>query len=108
MKHQIGRRQFNKLLASAGIATVSIPFVGGQALAASGEDLHVFTFDIYMEPELHTGFVESHGALPRFSIFGDLQEAFLKLAGGFKPDVTMTGFESIPVSYTHLTLPTKA
>ena len=95
MKHQIGRRQFNKLLASAGIATVSIPFVGGQALAASGEDLHVFTFDIYMEPELHTGFVESYGALPRFSIFGDLQEAFLKLAGGFKPDVTMTGFESI-------------
>ena len=35
MKHQIGRRQFNKLLASAGIATVSIPFVGGQALAAN-------------------------------------------------------------------------
>ena len=95
MKHKIGRRQFSKLLASAGIATVSIPLVGRRAQAASGEDLQVFTFDVYMAPELHPGFAESYGTLPRFSIFGDLQEAFLKLAAGFKPDVTMTGFESI-------------
>jgi spermidine/putrescine transport system substrate-binding protein len=91
----IGRRQFNKLLASLGIVTVSVPLVGRPALAASGEDLQVFTFDVYMAPELHPGFAEAYGALPRFSIFGDLQEAYLKLAAGFKPDVTMTGFESI-------------
>ena len=95
MRNSIGRRKFNKLLASAGIATASVPLVGHPALAASGEDLQVFTFDVYMAPELHPGFAEAHGALPRFSIFGDLQEAYLKLAAGFKPDVTMTGFESI-------------
>jgi spermidine/putrescine transport system substrate-binding protein len=95
MRNSVGRRQFNKLLASAGIATASVPLVGRPALAASGEDLQVFTFDVYMAPELHPGFAEAYGALPRFSIFGDLQEAFLKLAAGFKPDVTMTGFESI-------------
>jgi spermidine/putrescine transport system substrate-binding protein len=95
MKHKIGRRQFSKLLASLGIATVSVPLVGRRAQAASGEDLQVFTFDVYMAPELHSGFAESYGTLPRFSIFGDLQEAFLKLVAGFKPDVTMTGFESI-------------
>jgi spermidine/putrescine transport system substrate-binding protein len=95
MRNSVGRRQFNKLLASAGIATASVPLVGRPALAASGEDLQVFTFDVYMAPELHSSFVEAYGALPRFSIFGDLQEAYLKLAAGFKPDVTMTGFESI-------------
>lgn len=95
MQQGIGRRQFSKLLAALGIATASVPLVGRRAQAAGGQDLHVFTFDVYMAPELQASFVETYGSLPQFSIFGDLQEAYLKLAAGFKPDVTMTGFESI-------------
>ena len=52
-KQGVGRRQFNKLLASMGIATATIPFIGSQPVLAAGNDLHVFTFDIYEAPELH-------------------------------------------------------
>jgi spermidine/putrescine transport system substrate-binding protein len=91
---KLSRRTMLKTLASVGIATVTVPLVRRKAKAGS-DDLVVFTWDVYAVPEMYGSYFETYGKAPEFSYFGDLQEAFIKLQTGYKPDVATTGFESI-------------
>ena len=56
--------------------------------AAQDEDLLVFDYPGFENPEFHAGYIETHGASPSFAFFGDEEEAFQKLVSGFEADVT--------------------
>jgi len=60
------------------------------AAAASAQDADLLVFDYpgFENPDYHQGYIETHGASPTFSFFGDEEEAFQKLVSGFQADVT--------------------
>ena len=56
------------------------------AFAADGE-LTVFDWAGFEEPSIFQAYVEKHGDNPTFAFYGDDDEAFQKMASGFKADV---------------------
>ena len=58
------------------------------AASAQDQDLLVFDYPGFENPEFHQSYTEAHGMSPSFSFFGDEEEAFQKLVSGFKADVT--------------------
>ena len=88
---KLNRRQVNQILASVGVATVSVPLTGNWAHAAT--NLTLFTWAVYDSPELHPAYIEKYGSTPRVSLFADNDEAMTKLRAGFTSDV------SVPTSY---------
>ena len=56
------------------------------ALAAD-PDLTVFDWAGFEEPSIFQGYVDEYGDNPTFAFYGDDDEAFQKLASGFKADV---------------------
>ena len=81
----IGRRTTLKLLGSTGLALVSIPILGRRAQAA--DDLLVFDWAGYDVPELHQEYIAKYGASPTIALFGDDEEAYLKVSGGYQVDL---------------------
>ena len=67
-------------------ATTAILVAG--ATAAGAQDLLVFDYAGFELPEFHQTYVEAHGGSPRFTFFGDEEEAFQKLRSGFRADVS--------------------
>ena len=63
---------------------------------ASDEELVVFDWAGYEEPNFHQDYITKHGDSPTFSFFGDEEEAFQKLRAGFKADVAHPCAQSIP------------
>ncbi|MEX0809074.1 MAG: extracellular solute-binding protein [Dongiaceae bacterium] len=84
---KLSRRQINKILASVGIATVSVPLTGNWARADT--NLKVFTWAVYDTPELHPAYVEKYGTSPSVSVFADNDEAITKLQSGFESDISV-------------------
>ncbi|MEX0807534.1 MAG: extracellular solute-binding protein [Dongiaceae bacterium] len=82
---RIGRRTVLQLLGSTGLAFVSIPVINGRALAA--DDLLVFDWAGYDVPELHQDYIKKYGASPTIALFGDDEEAYLKVSGGYEVDL---------------------
>ena len=85
---KISRREFSKILASVGVATVALPLVPSTASAAPEDHPNVFTWEGYEAKEQHGKYFEKHGEYPNFSIFGDEEEAFAKIRAGAHFDVT--------------------
>ncbi|MDB6176011.1 extracellular solute-binding protein [Paracoccus sp. Z330] len=56
------------------------------ALAADPE-FTVFDWAGFEEPEIFQGYIDKHGDSPTFAFYGDDDEAFQKVASGFKADV---------------------
>ena len=81
------RRDVNRVLASVGIATVSVPLAGNWAHAET--NLYLFTWAVYDSPELHPAYIEKYGATPNVSFFADNDEAFTKLQAGYPSDVAV-------------------
>ncbi|MRX50503.1 extracellular solute-binding protein [Paracoccus sp. S-4012] len=69
------------LLASTAVLALGVP-----ALAADPE-LTVFDWAGFEEPAIFQGYIDQHGDSPTFSFYGDDDEAFQKLASGFRADV---------------------
>ncbi len=82
------RRQFNSVLASAGIATVMLPVFSGPAKAAAADHPNVFTWEGWDANEHHGEYFEKYGEYPNFTIFGDEEEAFAKVKAGAQFDVS--------------------
>lgn len=78
----LSRRDFVRLLAATGV-------VMGTSVrhAMAAEQPLVFTWATMDLPELFGPYVEKYGTSPNFSVFGDQDEAFLKLRSGFQADV---------------------
>ena len=85
---KMSRRQFNSVLASAGIATVMLPVFSGPAKAAAADHPNVFTWEGWDANEHHGEYFEKYGEYPNFSIFGDEEEAFAKVKAGAQFDVS--------------------
>ena len=69
------------LIGSAALALIALP-----ALAADPE-LLVLDWSGFEDPALLQGYVEKHGDIPTYSLFGDDDEAFQKVQAGFRADV---------------------
>ncbi len=85
---KMSRRQFNAILASAGVATVMLPVVSGSVRAAASDHPNVFTWEGWDANEHHGEYFEKYGEYPNFSIFGDEEEAFAKIRAGAQFDLT--------------------
>ena len=76
-----------KLLRSSAIALI----LSGMALAApvraADSELTVFDWAGFEEPVIFQGYIDKHGDSPTFAFYGDDDEAYQKLASGFKSDV---------------------
>lgn len=71
----------NALLASVAVCAIALP-----AMAAD-PDLIVFDWAGFEDENLIAGYVEKHGQMPTYAFFGDDDEAFQKVASGFRADV---------------------
>ena len=85
---KMSRRKFQSLLGSLGVATVTLPVWSGAARAAAEDHPNVFTWEGWDIPEHHQEYMDKHGELPNFSIFGDEEEAFAKIMAGARYDVS--------------------
>jgi spermidine/putrescine transport system substrate-binding protein len=64
---------------------------------ASAQSLTVFDYAGFENPAFHTRYTEEHGGSPEFAFFGDEEEAFQKLASGFRaPGTTHVCAGSVP------------
>lgn len=81
----LSRRDFGRALASLGLAATTLPLLPKMARAA--EEPTYFTWPGYDVPDLFQKYAEKHGAVPNFSLFGDEEEAFQKLRGGYQSDM---------------------
>ncbi|MEE9300690.1 MAG: extracellular solute-binding protein [Alphaproteobacteria bacterium] len=79
------RRDLNKGLAAAGLAMVTLPMIPRSARAA--DQPIIFTWGGYELPGFDPKYIEDHPEGPDFSLFGDEDEAFAKVAAGFTPDI---------------------
>lgn len=84
---KLNRRQINQILATVGIATVTVPVAGDWAQAAT--NLILYTWAVYDSPELHPAYIDQYGASPGASFFADNDEAVLKLQAGYAADVAV-------------------
>ncbi len=81
----LSRRQFNRMLAAAGLTTVTLPLIGRSARA---EDQAIyFTWSGYDDPGFFPGYVTKHGANPDMPVFADEEEALQKMRAGATYDV---------------------
>jgi spermidine/putrescine transport system substrate-binding protein len=89
------RRQFLARASALGLVTVG---AGGllRPARAQGSGLTVMDWTGYEVPELFQPFIEKHGSAPDITIFSDLEEAWQKIAGGFRPDVMHADHWQIP------------
>jgi spermidine/putrescine transport system substrate-binding protein len=69
------------LLASVAALVVALP------VAAADPDLVVFDWAGFEDQALIEAYVAKHGQMPTYALYGDDDEAFQKIASGFKADV---------------------
>lgn len=92
----ISRREFKKILASFGVAMVTVPY-GAAVRAATEDHPTIYTWEGWDSAGFHEAYIKKYGESPNFSLFGDEEEAFAKMRAGFKPDVTQPCSYKIPI-----------
>lgn len=93
---KMSRRAFTKNLLAAGVAVTAVPMASKSAMAAAEDQATYFTWGGYDIPELFGPYMEKHGELPNFSIFGASEEALTKMRGGFVVDVSHPCNQALP------------
>ncbi len=78
------------LIATAVALTLALP------ATAADPQLIVFDWAGFEEPSLIQDYVAKHGQMPTYSFFGDDDEAFQKVAAGFRPDVAHPCSAKVP------------
>ena len=66
---KMNRRDFNRALASVGLATITVPFAPGRARAAG--EINYFTWGGYDIAEIHQPYLDKYGGAPAYSLFGE-------------------------------------
>ncbi|MDE0307715.1 MAG: extracellular solute-binding protein [Albidovulum sp.] len=66
------------------------------AVWAADDGLVVLDWSAYDDENFFLGYIEKHGDMPVFSMFGEEEEAFQKLRAGFKADLTHPCSQSVP------------
>jgi spermidine/putrescine transport system substrate-binding protein len=88
---RLTRRDLNNALAASGLALAFAPVLPRSGRAASTDHPTVFTWAGLETPEMHGPYIRKYGESPNFAVYGDEEEAFVKLQGGFEADITMPG-----------------
>lgn len=83
---RLTRRAFTKTLGAVGLGMVTMPFI--PRMARAGEQALNFTWGGYELPGFYPRYIEKHGTIPDFSLFGDEDEALAKVMAGFRPDLS--------------------
>ncbi len=83
----LSRRDFNSILAAAGIAMVTMPVLSGRAMAAAADHPTYFTWGGWDDPAYHPAYVKKFGEPPNFATYGGSEEGFTKMRAGFIVDV---------------------
>ncbi len=91
----LSRREFNRAMAAAGLAAVTVPLVRRPARAAEEQAVY-FTWAEYDNPAFFPTYVQKHGANPEMPIFADEEEALQKLRAGATFDVVHPCNNSLP------------
>jgi spermidine/putrescine transport system substrate-binding protein len=86
---RLSRRDIAKAFAAAGVIMTTVPLSAVRRSALAQEEITLFTWTGYDDPEFYQKYVEMHGAAPTFALYGDEEEALLKMKGGYDPDVVM-------------------
>jgi len=86
---RLSRRDVAKGLASVGLAMAAVPLRPRLTLASPEEQPVCFTWAGYEVPEMHQEYIDKYGESPRFSLYGDEEEAEAKMRAGFHPDMAM-------------------
>ena len=95
MNSDISRRRLLAQASALGLASIGVSgFV--RAARAQGAGLTVMDWTGYEVPELHQPYIAKYGASPDITIFSDLEEAWQKVAAGFRPDVMHADHWQIP------------
>ncbi len=81
----MNRRDFNRALASVGLAAITVPFAPGAARAAG--EITYFAWGGYDDPNTHKDYSEKYGGSPAYGLFGDEEEALQKMRAGYQPDL---------------------
>jgi len=92
----LSRRQLLQRASALGIVSLGASGLMRPAQAA-GTGLTVMDWTGYEVPDLFQPYVKKYGAAPDITIFSDLEEAWQKIAGGFRPDVMHADHWQIPV-----------
>jgi len=88
----LGRREVMKC---AGAALAGVGAMVMSRASYAGQDLLVMDYTGYEVPDLHRPYIQKYGRSPGFSLFGDDDEAFLKVHSGFRADLIHIGTFSI-------------
>jgi spermidine/putrescine transport system substrate-binding protein len=92
---RLSRREFHRILASAGVALTTLPLISRTSRAA--DKLVYFTWGGYDQDGFMPGYAAKHGALPDMPLFGEEQEALTKLQAGFEVDVSHPCNNRVPI-----------
>ncbi|HUF86964.1 MAG TPA: extracellular solute-binding protein [Thermohalobaculum sp.] len=69
--------------------------ITGAGWASADDELVVFDWAGYEDPEFFQSYIEKHGGPPTFAFFGDEEEAFQKMRAGFTPDLAHPCAQSV-------------
>ena len=69
------------------LSTTAVAFLLATPAFAADPELTVFDWAGFEEPAIFQAYIDKHGDSPTFAFYGDDDEAFQKLASGFKADV---------------------
>ncbi|MEX2649948.1 MAG: extracellular solute-binding protein [Alphaproteobacteria bacterium] len=85
---KLSRREAHRILASFGVGMALAPTLTTGAAASPEDQPLFFTWAGYDSPEFMVHYVAKYGEEPRYTFFGDEDEAFNKMRSGFNPHVT--------------------
>ncbi|MEX1108375.1 MAG: extracellular solute-binding protein [Dongiaceae bacterium] len=85
---RLGRRDIMRIMASIGLASFILP-TGRTAALAQEEQPMLYTWAGYEVPEMHKEYFDKYGASPDATVWGDEEEAEIKMRSGFEPDMVM-------------------
>lgn len=93
---QLSRRAFTQSLLAVGIVPVMSQVSPRRAHASGNGHATVFTWGGFDVPELYQDYVETHGDLPDFAIFGAPEDGLTRLRSGFAADLIHPCMGDIP------------
>ena len=94
---RMSRREMLRTLASVGVVPVVMPLLPRAGEAASDDHPMMFTWGGYDDANFMQAYVDKYGETPRFSLFGDEEEAFQKMRAGFEPDLMYPCYSKVKI-----------
>lgn len=98
---KLTRRKAMRVMATYGVASLTVQTLGGSALAQDADEDHpvFFTWGGYDQPEFMVHYTAKYGREPNYTFFASEDEAFAKMRGGFNPHVTYPCGPSLKLWY---------